>query len=309
MEEGRSTKAGGGAVLHTDPAEEATALEVAAGDEVGVLAVGEAGVEVHAVVGGVQRGGRAEVEYCAGKGLELVGEIAERGLVTDLVIIAAGNLRQDITTGDLEAVAGGAVDDLGVRFGDEGVGGVAVGAGKVGEAERGGGLHRVERVEAGLPLDGKMLLERDSVDGAAVVGEGDDDEIVCEGHCFGEADSWMIDCGQGRGGRCAGLAGDRRGGGGRLGRGLRDGQWSRWLRAIAGAEVEARHRGDEEQHADCRVLFVHGGRGQEILVHTGREREGTGSSPPGCQGPHLASRRRVRTRPARKPCSRSASRA
>ena len=241
-------------------AEEAAAFEFTALDKRSIFAVVVAHIEIEAeiIFADWRRG--AKVEGGARKRQHFVGGVAEGGLGADLVRVAVRGALQGVAAGDLKVVDGRAVNDFGGRLRNEHIARVLIDAGEIGEAQRGRGMHGVERVECGLALDGGVLLQADAVDGAAEIGERGDDVVI------GEFDGFRRAAGGSHGGGECGVARRMRGTGGRSlvlgdrvagGAGAGDDRSGRRLRSVAGAEIKTRGGGDEQQHADDGILFVH----------------------------------------------------
>ena len=83
-----------GAILQADPGQDAAAFQVAAPDESDILTVRVACVKIETEVIFVERSRGAEVERGARQGQGLVGQVAERRFVADLVIVLPGGLGQ-----------------------------------------------------------------------------------------------------------------------------------------------------------------------------------------------------------------------
>ncbi|MCR6654973.1 MAG: hypothetical protein NVV63_03955 [Opitutus sp.] len=249
--------------MSTDEAEEAVArLEFAAGVELLVAAVGVAGGEFEAEIAGVGRSGGAEAQRHARHRERLVGEIAERRLVTQAIRVLVGfaTAEERVAARDFDApvedstendLVGGRRDELERR--------VAIEARQIDEREHRIGVQRVEDERLRAAFFRRILFERDIADGAAEVGEVHRDEFVFERDDLrlGRVGRDRREGGRrhlrGRHAHGLGRFRQRRGTGG----GRRSGGRIRLRRRQAAAEPHAEERGDDEKDADGGVLFVH----------------------------------------------------
>ncbi len=257
-------------VADAEPVEETAALQVAAFDDFGVLAVVGGDVEVEAGVVGAHERGRAEFEREA-RGLDGgLGEVAHRSLVADTVGVALGvGSGQDVASGHFEAVLeDGAVNNLAGGCGDEFVAAIGAEAGELGDGEHGGDAALVENEGLVVVLGGGVFFEGHVLDRAAEIGEAHGDELVREnggggvgaiigerGEHAGRRGGGRGEGGGGRGSRGAfgrRFAGRRRGGG----RGDR-GAYGHRSRLVEASEDQRREGGGDKEDAESEVLLVH----------------------------------------------------
>ena len=234
-----------------------------------------AGGELEAWVVFAGRGRGAERERDLHRRGGLVGDVANRRLVAQLIRVGLVALvrRQGVTAGDFEAaVEDGAVDDFRGRLRNTFEAGAAVEARKVDEREHGVGVQLVKNEGSGAVQLGGVdqavlrvaFFQGHVADGATGIGEVHFNETVAQrgdlggGRVGARGGERGVDrrCGgrRGRGVGCsrAGIAGGCAGWGAGGGRRARWGRRSRLL--------HPKHEGDgcgDEGHADDGILFVH----------------------------------------------------
>ena len=302
--------------------EAAPAVEFRPQDEGLAVAIGVTGRDLLTIDGVADGRGRTKAEGQARERHRLVGQVAEGGLVAELVgvvrFIRPGSERVASRYFDLVAEHG-AVNDLGRSLRDELKARIAVEPRQIDKTQHRVGVHRIEHIRLGTAEFGGKFPQRDVADGAAEVGEMHRDENILEGRDFRSRHGLRRSSDRGirRGGRGSG----RRGVGG-PGSGIHrldHGRTDRRRRGRRGrgkllANDQARKRGDDANDANDCVLFIHeewSGEGAQpsadealvTLTHAGLVRTGpvrssttvgTGSNPPGCSGVHFTRRRAAR---------------
>ncbi len=158
-------------------------LEFGPRDETDAVAVGITGVEVEAQVAEIDGRGGAEAQGKARQRGRLSGEIAECRFVAELVRVAGFGIAwlEHIATGDLDAVLkDGAENDLPFGVRNKGVVRTGVEPGEIDECQHRIFVQGVEDIRVGVAHALGIFSQRDILDGATVVGEGNVDEVVGE---------------------------------------------------------------------------------------------------------------------------------